>query len=131
MKEREIVPHLYLMKHKINDLMETDKTYKTSIKHLFSKGSNTIIKYCLLFEQNTSHKLRYNLWSPKIWGIMIVLLFIIGNSMITAHYLSSFSFEQANDMFSYLGFIILSIFGITIINAKWIKIVAEKYAGKF
>lgn len=130
MEEREIVT-LSLMKHKIDNLMEADKKCKTSIKHLFSKGSDTTIKYCLLFEQNISHKLKHNLWSPKIWGILLVFLFIIGNSLITAHYLSSFSFEQTNNMFSYIAFIILSILGITIINAKWIKIIAEKYAGKF
>lgn len=62
---------------------------------------------------------------------MLVFLFIIGNSMITAHYLSRFSFEQANDTFSYITFIILSILAIIIINAKWIKIVAENYAEKF
>ena len=111
--------------------MKTNKMHKNSTKHLFSKGSNTTIKYCLLFEQNISQKLRQNLWNPKIWGIMLVFLFIIGNSLITAHYLSSFSFEQTNDTFSYIAFIILSFLGITIINAKWIKIVAEKYAGKF
>lgn len=131
MEEREIVHHLYLMKHKIDKLVQVGKTAKNTIKYLISKGSNTTIKYCLLFEQNTSHKLRYNLWSPKIWGIMLVFLFIIGNSLITAHYLSRFSFVQANDTSSYIAFIILSFLGITIINAKWIKIVAEKYARKF
>ncbi|WP_281299302.1 hypothetical protein [Flavobacterium limnophilum] len=111
--------------------MKTNKTLKNSTKHLFSRRSDTTTKYCLLFEQKISHKLRQNLWSPKIWGIMLVFLFIIGNSIITAHYLSRFSFEQTNDTFSYIAFIILSILGITIINAKWIKIMAEKYARKF
>jgi hypothetical protein len=111
--------------------MKTNKTHKNSIKHLFSRRSDTTIKYSFLFEQNTSYKLRQNLWNPKIWGIMLVFLFIIGNSIITAHCLSSFSFGQTNDTFSYIVFIILSILGITIINAKWIKIVAEKYARKF
>ena len=124
MEKTEIVPHLHLMKHKSDNLMETSKT---SIKHLFSRVSNTTIKCFLSFKQS----INYKVWSPKIWGIMIVFLFIIGNSIITAHYLSSFSFEQTNDMFSYIAFIVLSILGITIINAKWIKIVAEKYAGKF
>jgi hypothetical protein len=119
------------IKHEIDNLMEAIKKNKNSIKHLFSRGSDTIIKYCLLFKQNLSYKLRQNLWNPKIWGIMLVFLLIIGNSIITTHYLSSFSFEQTNDTFSYIAFIILSIFGITIINAKWIKIVAEKYARKF
>lgn len=111
--------------------MKTNKTHKNSIKHLFLTGSDTTIKCGLLFEQNISHKLRQNLWNPKIWGIILVFLFITGNSMITAHYLSRFSFEQTNNTISYIAFIILSILVITIINAKWIKIVAENYAKKF
>ncbi len=118
------------MEYKMNNPMEVDKTHKIIIKHLFSITNEAEKKYYLLSKEKASHKFRRNLWSKKILGIMPVFLFIIGNSMITAHYLSSFSFEQTNDIFSYLCFIILSILGITIINARWIKIVAEKYAKK-
>lgn len=98
---------------------------------IYISGRNKAIKYYLLYKENAIYKLKQNLWSKKILAIIFVLLFIIGNSAITAHYLTIFSFELKNDMFSYLGFIILSISGITIINARWIKIVAEKYADRF
>ncbi|SHG57947.1 hypothetical protein SAMN05443549_10511 [Flavobacterium fluvii] len=119
------------MKHKIDNVMETGKTNKTYIKHLISRISKTATKYCFLFKENAGFQLRQKLWSKKILAILFVLIFTIGNCMVTAHYLSSFSFELKNDMFSYLAFIILSIFAIIIINAKWIKIVAEKYADRF
>jgi hypothetical protein len=111
--------------------METNKTNKIPKKHLISRISHSITKYCFLFKENASYKLKQNFWSKKNLAIVFVLLFAIGNSIITAHYLSRFSFELANDTFSYIAFIILSILVITIINAKWIKIVAEKCAGKF
>jgi hypothetical protein len=135
MEKREIAPHLYLIKYKmkyeIDTLMELGKTYKTNIKHLFSIKSHTSIKFFCFSNKIVSYKLRQSLLNPKIWGIMLVFLFIIGNSVITAHYLSCFSFGQTNDTFSYIAFIILSFSGITIINAKWIKIVSEKHARKF
>lgn len=98
---------------------------------IFTSGRNKAIKYYLLQKEKINFKLKQNLWPKKILAIMFVLIFTIGNSIITAHYLTSFSFELKNDMFSYIGFIILSFFGIIIINARWIKIVAEKYAEKF
>lgn len=119
------------MEYEMNNPMEADKTHKIIIKYLISTTNEGAKKYYLRFKENASHKFRRNLWSKKSLGIMLVLIFIICNSMITAHYLSSFSFEQTNDMFSYVSFIVLSILGITIINARWIKIVAEKYAKKF
>lgn len=57
---------------------------------------------------------------------MLVLFFITDNSIIIADYLSSFSFEQTNDTLSYRSFIILSILGITIINAKMDKNSVQK-----
>lgn len=111
--------------------METDKTNKIPKKDLISRISDTTTKYFFLLKKEASFQLRQNLWSKKIIAILFVLLFTIGNSMVTAHYLSRFSFELQSDMLTYLGFIIFSIFGITIINAKWIKIVAEKYANRF
>jgi len=98
---------------------------------IFISGRNKTIKYYLLHKEKINFKIKQNFWSKKNLAVLFVLLFTIGNSIITAHYLTSFSFELKNDMFSYIGFIILSVFGITIINAKWIKIVAEKYAEKF
>jgi len=134
-EKRELVSHLYLIKYKmkyeIDNLMETGKTYKSIIKDMISISRETAKRYCLIFKENAIYKLKQNLWRKKILAIMFVLIFTIGNSLITAHYLTSFSFELKNDIFSYIGFIILSIFGITIINAKWIKIVAEKYADRF
>ena len=111
--------------------METDKPNKTYLKHLISRISNTATKYYSLFKENASYKLKQNLSSKKNLAVLFVLLFTIGNSIITAHYLSRFSFELKNDMLAYVGFIFFSFFGITIINAKWIKIVAEKYANRF
>lgn len=127
---KEPVLPIYGIK-RISSLLLPDKTYESSKKGLISKTSDTAKMYCFLFKEKVRYGFRRNLWSKKSLGIMLVLIFTICNSMITAHYLSIFSFEQTNDMFSYLGFIILSFFGITIINARWIKIVAEKYAKKF
>jgi hypothetical protein len=119
------------MKYKIDNVMETGKTNKTYMKELISRISYKATNYCFLFKGNACFRFKENLLSKKNLAILFVLLFAIGNSIITAHYMSRFSFELANDTFSYLAFIILSIFGITIINAKWIKIVAEKYANTF
>lgn len=113
------------------DAYKTYKTYKTNTNHLFLIRSDAATRFCLFFKLSVIPKLRLNLWCIKRLVLMLVFLFAICNSMITAYYLSSFSFEQTNNTFSYLGFIILSFTGITILNAKWIKIVAEHYAKKF
>lgn len=119
------------MEYEMNNPVEANKTHKIIIKHLFSRTNETTKKCYFLFKENASHKFKRSLWSKKTLAIVLVLMFTICNSIITAHYLSSFSFEQTNDLFSYIGFIFLSISGITIINARWIKIVAEKYANRF
>lgn len=104
--------------------IKVDRIAKINIKP-------NLIKYASLSKKYASHKLKWKLWSKKSLAITVVFVFAICNSLVTAHFLSNFSFELTNDIFSYLVFIIASVFGIGIINARWIKIVAEKYANKF
>ena len=116
------------MECEIKNPTGADEIGESDTQLLISKKGNSIKNY-LRFDDGLNNVLRRNSRGFN-WSIILVLLFTICNSMITAHYLTSFSFELKNDMFSYFGFIILSIFGIAIINARWIKIVAEKYAEK-
>ena len=82
----------------------------------------------MLFKENTNYGFRRNLWGMKTWAILILIVATSIHLVVATDFFYNYSFKPNKDAYLYLGFSIIFIFWIFIVNPNWVRIVADEYA---
>jgi hypothetical protein len=115
------------LKQEQDDIKNADEIYDSCSKYLISKTRDTT-KYSLLFKENVSYGFRRNLWGMKVWAFSIIIFCFIIHFYFVTSGLKMFSKIDINSIIFYLFLFVWTLFWITIVTKKWIKLTAFAYA---